>query len=113
MPARTPTGMLRKTLQATRIKAVPVSSIGGALKARIYDTPITVPGIANDSMVPNSKAAWPAKRWRVRRYAVRMPSAAVIGAAMADSDTVVQNELHAAPAHRMPWGPHSMPNAFT
>ena len=31
-----------------------------------------------------------------------MPSAAVTGAAIAESLTVVQNELHAAPAHRMP-----------
>ena len=56
MPARTPTGMLRKTLQTTRISAVPVISIGGTLNARMYDTPMTVPGIANDSMVPNSNA---------------------------------------------------------
>ena len=32
-----------------------------------------------------------------------MPSAAVSGAAIAESLTVVQNEFHAAPAHRMPW----------
>ena len=31
-----------------------------------------------------------------------MPSAAVTGAAMAESLTVVQNEFHAAPAHRRP-----------
>ena len=67
MPARTPTGMLRNTLQTTRISAVPVISIGGTLNARMYDTPITVPGIANDSIVPNSNAAWPAKRCRVSR----------------------------------------------
>ena len=34
-PARTPTGMLRNTKQMTRIAAVPVSSIGGTLKARM------------------------------------------------------------------------------
>ena len=33
IPARTPTGMLRKTLQTTRISAVPVISIGGTLNA--------------------------------------------------------------------------------
>ena len=32
---------------------------------------------------------------------------------MADSRTVVQNELHAAPAQMTPCGPHSMPNALT
>ena len=32
-PLRTPTGMLRKTKQATRIRAVPVISMGGRLKA--------------------------------------------------------------------------------
>ena len=47
--------------------AVPVISIGGTLKARMYDTPITVPGIANDSIVPNSNAAWPTKSCRVSR----------------------------------------------
>ena len=67
MPARTPTGMLRKTLQTTRISAVPVISIGGTLNARMYETPITVPGIANDSIVPNSNAAWPANFCRVSR----------------------------------------------
>ena len=46
---------------------MPVISIGGTLKARMYDTPMTVPGIANESIVPNSNAAWPAKRWRVSR----------------------------------------------
>src|SRR6187431_1683207 len=101
MPARTPTGMLRKTLHATRINAVPVISTGGTLKARMYDTPMTVPGMANDSMVPNSNAVCPAKRCRVSRYAVRSPSTAVIGAAIADRRNVVQNELHAAPAQRM------------
>jgi hypothetical protein len=35
MPARTPTGMLRNTKHMTRIEAVPVSSIGGTLKARM------------------------------------------------------------------------------
>ena len=42
-----------------------------------------------------------------------MPSAAVSGAAMAESFTVVQNEFQAAPAQMSPCGPHSMPNAFT
>ena len=42
-----------------------------------------------------------------------MPSAAVSGAAIAESFTVVQNEFHAAPAQMRPCGPHSMPNAFT
>ena len=104
MPARTPTGMLRNTLHATRMIAVPVISIGGTLNARMYETPITVPGMANDSIVPNSNAPWPAKRWRVSSHAARMPSAAVSGAAIADSLTVVQNEFHAAPAHRRPCG---------
>ena len=113
MPARTPTGMLRNTLQTTRIIAVPVISIGGTLNARMYETPMTVPGIANESIVPNSNAPRPAKRWRVSSQAARMPSAAVIGAAIADSLTVVQNEFHAAPAQMRPSGPHSMPNAFT
>ncbi len=67
MPARTPTGMLRKTKQTTRISPVPVSSIGGTLKARIYDTPTTVPGIAKLSIVANSKARWPANRQRDKR----------------------------------------------
>ena len=35
IPARTPTGMLRKTKQMTRITPVPVSSIGGTLNARM------------------------------------------------------------------------------
>ncbi len=42
-----------------------------------------------------------------------MPSAAVRGAAIADSLIVVQNEFHAAPAHRMPWLVHSIANAFS
>ena len=32
-PARTPTGMLRKMNESTRMTPVPVSSIGGTLKA--------------------------------------------------------------------------------
>ena len=35
MPARTPTGMLRNMKHSTRITPVPVSSIGGTLKARM------------------------------------------------------------------------------
>src|SRR6478609_4235115 len=111
MPARTPTGMLRKMLQTTRMIAVPVISMGGTLNARMYDTPMTVPGIANDIIVPNSNADWPTNFCRVSRYAARMPSAAVSGAAIAESSTVVQNEFHAAPVHRRPCGPHSTPNA--
>ena len=38
---------------------MPVISIGGTLNARMYETPITVPGIANDSIVPNSNSDWP------------------------------------------------------
>jgi hypothetical protein len=37
----------------------------------------------------------------------------VTGAAIADSFTVVQNELQPAPAQIIPCDPHSMPNAFT
>ncbi len=113
IPARTPTGMLRKTLQRTRISAVPVISIGGTLNARIYETPITVPGIANESIVPNSKIDRPTKRWRVRSQAARIPSPAVSGAATAESASVVRNELHAAPAQMSPSGPHSTPKALT
>ncbi len=51
--------MLRNTLHRISTSAVPVISIGGTLKARMYDTPITVPGIAKDSMVPNSNADRP------------------------------------------------------
>jgi hypothetical protein len=49
---------------------VPVTSIGGTLKARMYDTPITVPGIANDSIVPKTRTRpAPTNFCRVRRYA--------------------------------------------
>ena len=42
-----------------------------------------------------------------------MPSAAVTGAAIAESLIVVQNEFHAAPVHSRCRAPvHSMPNAF-
>src|ERR1700675_313327 len=112
IPARTPTGILRNTLQITSTIAVPVISIGGTLKARMYDTPMTVPGIAKLSMVPNSKADRPWKRWRVRMYAVRRPSAAVMGAAIAESLTVVQNELHAVAPQSRPCAPDSIPNAL-
>src|SRR4029079_15718254 len=110
MPARTPTGMLRNTLQTISTSAVPVISIGGTLKARMYETPITVPGIANDSIVPNSNAARPAKRCRVRMYAVRIPRTAVIGAATAESSTVVQNELHDVPDQKITTLTHSIEN---
>ena len=43
--------------------------------------PTTVPGIANDSSVPNSKARLPAKSWRESSHAVSSPIAAVSGAA--------------------------------
>ncbi len=42
-----------------------------------------------------------------------MPSAAVSGAAIADSRIVVQKEFQAAPVQMMPWPDHSIPNAFT
>ena len=64
-PARTPTGMLRNTKHSTRISIPPVSSSGGTLNATMYDTPITVPGIAKLTIVRNSNARRPAKRWRV------------------------------------------------
>ena len=64
-PARTPTGMLRNTKHSTRIAMPPVSSSGGTLNATIYETPITVPGIAKLTSVRNSKARRPAKRCRV------------------------------------------------
>ncbi len=35
IPARTPTGMFRKTKATTRMMPVPVSSIGGTLNARM------------------------------------------------------------------------------
>jgi hypothetical protein len=35
MPERTPTGMLRNTKHITRMKPVPVISMGGTLKARM------------------------------------------------------------------------------
>ena len=43
----------------------PVSSSGGTLNATMYDTPITVPGIAKLTIVRNSNARRPAKRCRV------------------------------------------------
>ena len=67
MPARTPTGMLRKTKHTMRTIPVPVISIGGTLNARMYDTPMTVPGMANDSIVPNSNATFPLKFCRVSK----------------------------------------------
>ena len=79
----------------------------------MYDTPITVPGMAKDSMVPNSNADRPTKRCRVRMYAVRIPMSAVTGAAIAESLTVVQNEFHAAPAQMMPLLVSSIENALT
>ena len=43
----------------------PVSSSGATLNATMYDTPITVPGIAKLTIVRNSNARRPAKRCRV------------------------------------------------
>ncbi len=91
---------------------MPVISIGGTLNARMYETPITVPGMAKDSSVPNSNADWPRKRWRVSTYAVSRPNTAVTGAAIAESLTVVQNELHAVPTQSKPFGPDSTPKAL-
>jgi hypothetical protein len=45
-------------------------------------------------------------------YAVSKPSTAVTGAAIADSLTVVQNELHAVPTHSRPLAPDSTPKAL-
>ena len=64
-PARTPTGMLRNTKHSTRIAMPPVSSSGATLNATMYETPITVPGIAKLTIVRNSNARRPTKRWRV------------------------------------------------
>src|SRR5437763_8320076 len=77
IPARTPTGMLRKMLQTTSTSAVPVISIGGTLNARVYETPITVPGITNDNIVQNSKAVLITNFYSVSRYTTRMHNAEV------------------------------------
>ena len=53
---------------------------------------MTVPGMAKESIVPNSNRLRPANRCRASRYAVRMPIAAVIGAEMAAIWIVVQKE---------------------
>ena len=63
---------------------MPVSSIGGKLNAMMYATPITVPGMAKESIVENSNASFPANFWRTNKYAVSSPTAAVSGAAIAE-----------------------------
>ena len=63
-------------------------------------------------MVANSSVPRPAKRWRTSSQAASRPSAAVSGAAMAASFTVVQNEFHAAPVQISPSAVRSMANAL-
>ncbi len=71
-----------------------------------------MPGTAKESMVANSSAARPAKRWRTSSQAASRPSSAVSGAAMAASVTVVQNEFHAAPDQISPSAVRSMAKAL-
>ena len=111
MPERTPTGMLRNTKQMTRISPVPVSSMGGTLNAKIYDTPTTVPGIAKLIIVANSKARRPAKSRRDSRYAVNSPKMVVSGAAIAETSIVVDRESQADPVKSSPPAPGSIENA--
>ena len=81
---------------------VPVNSMGGTLKAKMYATPITVPGIANDSSVRNSNARWPLNVVRAIRYADKMPTMAVSGAAASENCKVLNSECQAAPVNRKP-----------
>src|SRR4029077_2482052 len=97
--------------QMTRISPVPVNSIGGTLKARMYETPATVPGIAKLSIVANSKARRPANWRRDRRYAVNRPSSVVNGAAIAETSIVVHSESHADPVNKSPPAVGSIENA--
>ena len=109
-PARTPTGMLRNTKHSTRIAMPPVSSSGGTLKATIYDTPMTVPGIAKLTKVRNSKGRRPTNRCRAITYAASKPIIAVSGAEIAATVRVVNRLSHAEPLKNTPRGPHSAPN---
>ena len=73
---------------------------------------MTVPGMAKLTIVTNSNAVRPTKRCRTRTYAVRSPSAAVIGAAIEASSIVVQKDRQAAPDQMIPVPPHSTENAL-
>ena len=75
----------------------PVSSSGATLNATMYDTPITVPGMAKLTSVRNSNARRPTKRWRVMTYAASRPTTAVSGAAIAATSMVVKRLFHAEP----------------
>ena len=111
IPARIPTGMLRNMKHKTMIVAEPVNSNGAVLKAKMYATPITVPGTAKLNIVPSSNRFFPLKLCRDSKYAVRMPKPQVSGAAMLASWSVVQNELHAPPDQTMPPTPDSIEKA--
>ena len=82
MPARIPTGTLRITIEIMTMAAVPVRYTGALLKARMYDTPATVPGTAKHSMVVNSMVFLPLNCWRTTIHAISRPKIAVIGAAI-------------------------------
>ena len=80
----------------------PVSSSGATLNATMYDTPITVPGMAKLTIVRNSNARRPTKRWRVITYAASSPTAAVSGAEIAATSIVVNRLSHAEPVNIVP-----------
>ena len=69
--------------------------------------PITVPGMAKLSSVPNSKARLPAKFWRDSSQAVSRPMAAVSGAAIVAMISVVLSDGQAAPVKCSPRCPIS------
>ena len=87
----------------------PVSSSGATLNATMYDTPITVPGIAKLTIVRNSNARRPTKRWRVITYAESRPTIAVSGAEIAATSIVVNRLSHAEPTNIVPLRSESMP----
>ena len=72
-----------------------------------------MPGIAKESIVPNSKARLPAKSWRTSSQAVRRPMAAVSGAETSAIQIVVQNEDQAEPRQCRPCSVQAMPKALT
>ncbi|MNT54565.1 hypothetical protein D3C72_1917370 [compost metagenome] len=71
-----------------------------------------MPGIAKASNAPNSKAPCPLNSLRASSQAMSRPSAAVIGAEMPASFSVVISEFHAVPAHTSPNWPHSSAKAL-
>jgi hypothetical protein len=102
-PASTPTDKVLNTNVAMMMNAVPVKSKGLWLKETTYPIPNAMPGTAKGIIVENSMIFRPKNFLRTRRNEITMPSIAVIGVAMRESNKVSPRAFFPLPLWNTNW----------